>query len=58
MITKSRELEAWRYYTERVRPPMGLDDPEPREALWAPRVPLVQDADVRTSRATAPTPVA
>ncbi|WP_433724852.1 hypothetical protein ACQP0C_28530 [Nocardia sp. CA-129566] len=30
MITEIRESERWRYYTERVRPLMGPNDPEPR----------------------------
>ncbi|WP_433598492.1 hypothetical protein ACQPXH_22405 [Nocardia sp. CA-135953] len=50
MITKIREPEQWRYYTGRVRPLMGADDPEPREVPPAPRV--------ATSRAVLPTPVA
>ncbi|WP_433679360.1 hypothetical protein [Nocardia sp. CA-119907] len=44
MITEFRESEQWRYYTERVRPLMGPDDPEPRGE--------------RTSRAMPPPPVA
>lgn len=44
MITEIRESEQRRYYTERVRPLMGPDDPEPRAE--------------RTSRAMPPTPVA
>ncbi|MFI6956998.1 hypothetical protein ACIBJI_26480 [Nocardia sp. NPDC050408] len=58
MITEIREPEQCRYYTERVRPLMGPDDPEPREEPLEPRV----DADAltgeRTSRAMQPTPVA
>ncbi|MEU7145632.1 glycosyltransferase family 4 protein [Nocardia sp. NPDC046473] len=45
MITKMREPEEQRYYTERVRPLMGPDDPEPREEPTARRVELVRHAD-------------
>jgi glycosyltransferase involved in cell wall biosynthesis len=45
MITKIREPEERRYYTERVRPLMGPDDPEPREEPLGPRVELVRHAD-------------
>ncbi|KAA8880527.1 glycosyltransferase family 4 protein [Nocardia colli] len=45
MITKMREPEERRYYTERVRPLMGPDDPEPREEATERRVDLVRHAD-------------
>ncbi|MFI6366870.1 hypothetical protein ACIBG0_29440 [Nocardia sp. NPDC050630] len=62
MIIKVRKPEQRRYYTERVRPLMGPDDPEPREEPWEPPVAPVRHADAltgeRTSRAMLPTPVA
>lgn len=52
MITKIREPEQWRYYTEQVRPLMGADDPEPREEPLAPRVELVRHGDAPDRIAT------
>jgi glycosyltransferase involved in cell wall biosynthesis len=49
IITKIREPEEWRYYTERVRPLMGPEDPEPREEPLEPRVELVRHADALTN---------
>lgn len=51
-ITKIREPEQWRYYTEQVRPLMGADDPEPREEPLVPRVELVRHGDAPDRIAT------
>ncbi|WP_167473990.1 glycosyltransferase family 4 protein [Nocardia arthritidis] len=45
LITKIREPAERAYYTERVRPLMGPDDPEPRELPLEPRVEVVRHAD-------------